>query len=126
MKRRLDTQFRTCVKHVWVDEFGTTKFDCVTFEELGPAYRWGKGKGGREGWIRDHDVKFRKTKHQLESWHPCPVPERDLVGRGFRAEDLAAWLPVDRDGNAAYAIQRLCGVAEEDREGVYRRASQHI
>jgi hypothetical protein len=112
---------RHWVQHCWVDEFGTTKFDCVTHEELAPALRWGTGRGGKEGWVKDRDVRFRKSKHTLESWHPSPAPPSLLEGKRFRAEDLTNWLAVDRDGNAAYAINRLLGVPEEQRPLCYRR-----
>jgi uncharacterized membrane protein len=121
--KRIKTAHWMWAVHLWVDEFGTTKFDCITHEELASAYRRGVGKGGQAGWIRDRDVKFRKSEtHTLESRHPCPYPTPLLENTGFRESDLRRWLAVDRDGNAAYAITGLMGVAEDSRPPCYRRA----
>ena len=124
LARRLNSAHSAWVTHLWVDEWGTTKYDCITNEELAPAYRRGIRAGGQAGWIKDRDVRFRKSEHTLESRHPCPYPTPLLVGKGFREDDLLRWEAVDRDGNAAYAINLLAGVAEEHREPCYRRTRE--
>lgn len=121
LARRLRTAHKGWVEHVWVDEFGTSKFDCITHQELAPAFRRGVGRGGQAGWVKDRDVKFRTTECTLESRHPCPFPTALLADKGFRESDLERWLAVDRDGNAAYAILALMGVPEDERPACYRR-----
>ena len=121
LSKRLKTAHRQWVQHVWVDEFGTSKFDCITHEELAPAYRRGIGRGGQAGWIKDRDVRFRTTEFALESRHPCPYPITLLLNKGFRDSELQKWVAVDRDGNASYAIRKLMGLQEEARPQCYRR-----
>ena len=103
LAKRLDTAHKEWVKHLWVEEWGTTKYDCITYEELDPAYRRGIKKGGTPGWIKDRDVRFRKSEGTLETRHPCPYPTPLLMGKGFRTEELQRRTAVDRDGNASYA-----------------------
>ena len=123
LKKRLDTAFKDEVEHVWVDEFGTSKYDCTTtHEELLHAYRRGIGRGGQAGWVRDRDVKFRKTEsNSLESRHPCSYPTVLLENKGFRQSDLARYTVVDRDFTSAYAIEDLAGIPDDERPQCYRR-----
>lgn len=114
---RLTKAFKEVVDLVQVSEYGTTKYDAVTFEELEFAWRRGRKRGGAEGWIKDHDVRFRKSGLSLESYIPCPAHPSLLEGLKEVPQD---WVPIHRDGNAAYTIRRLGGVKYSNREPCFR------
>ena len=113
LKRRLDSAFKNEVKHLWVTESGSTKFDCMTGRELDIA--WRKVTSQRDGttrWVKDRDVRFRKPEDTLGP-HPFPISPGSLEGKGFRARDLQMRQAVDRDGNASYTICKRIGVPKE-------------
>jgi hypothetical protein len=113
VKRRLDSAFKHMVKHLWVTESGSTKFDCMTGRELDVAWRKVTSqKDGKTRWVKDRDVRFRKPEDTQGS-HPFPISPCSLEGKGFKERDLQTRQAVDRDGNAAYTINKRIGVPKE-------------
>ena len=114
LAKRLKTAFKDQVEHMWIDEGGSTKYDCVTGNELDFAWRQVEGKDGKKKQVKDRDVRFRKPEDALGSHHPYPVSPETLRARGgFREEDLRTRQPVCRDGNAAYTIYGRTGVPRD-------------
>ena len=63
-------------------------------------------------WVKDRDVRFRKPEDTLGS-HPFLISSDSLGGKGFKERDLQTRQAVDRDGNAAYTINKRIGVPKE-------------
>ena len=114
LAKRLQTAFKEQVEHMWIDEGGSTKYDCVTGNELDFAWRHVTGKDGKTKWVKDRDVRFRKPEDVLGSRHPYPIsPDSLRVKDGFQEEDLRTRQAVCRDGNAAYTIRCRTGVPRD-------------
>lgn len=88
LKRRIDSAFKHVVKHLWVNESGSTKFDCMTGRELDFAKRKITLKrDGKTRWVKDRDVRFRKPEDALGPPHPFPISPDSLGGKGFEESD---------------------------------------